>query len=135
MAILFISHDLGVISQVSDEVLVMYLGRIMERADVESLMSDPQHPYTTGLLNAIPRLDRRGQRLEAVPGTVPGNRDRDLSGCPFEPRCAQRLGSACSDRRPQMLGRIGGGSVACHLHDPAVATGDPEPVKNEDGSR
>ena len=71
MAILIITHDLGVIAEVADQVLVMYAGRIVESADVDDLFADPQHPYTIGLLGSIPRLDVDRERLATIEGTVP----------------------------------------------------------------
>ena len=71
MAILIITHDLGVIAEVADEVLVMYAGKIVESADVAELFADPQHPYTIGLLGSIPRLDVDRERLATIEGTVP----------------------------------------------------------------
>ncbi|MFO1079681.1 MAG: ABC transporter ATP-binding protein [Reyranellaceae bacterium] len=86
MAMLLITHDLGVIAEVADEVVVMYAGRIVEQAPVESLFADPQHPYTIGLLGSIPRLDVERERLSTIEGTVPGA-DSQPAGCRFAPRC------------------------------------------------
>jgi oligopeptide/dipeptide ABC transporter ATP-binding protein len=93
LSMLFISHDLGVIAAVADEVAVMYCGRIVEQAPVEELFSNPRHPYTQGLLRSLPAM-RRGEmpsrKLEAIPGTVPNL--MELSpGCKFEPRCPVRI--------------------------------------------
>ena len=86
MAILIITHDLGVIAEVADDVLVMYAGKIVEQAPVGALFADPQHPYTIGLLGSIPRLDVDRERLSTIEGTVPGA-DRQPKGCRFAPRC------------------------------------------------
>jgi len=96
-AVIMITHDLGVIAETAHRVAVMYAGRVVEDADVEDLFANPRHPYTRGLLRAIPRLgssldDRAGQRLQAIEGTVPSLRDR-AAGCAFAPRC-----SLASDR-------------------------------------
>jgi peptide/nickel transport system ATP-binding protein len=86
MAILIITHDLGVIAELVDEVIVMYAGQIVERAPVNSLFADPQHPYTIGLLGSIPRLDIERERLATIEGSVPSPA-RQPPGCRFAPRC------------------------------------------------
>ena len=86
MAILIITHDLGVIAELVDEVIVMYAGQIVEHAPVRSLFADPQHPYTIGLLGSIPRLDIERDRLATIEGTVPSPA-RQPPGCRFAPRC------------------------------------------------
>ncbi|MCA6117462.1 ABC transporter ATP-binding protein [Bradyrhizobium sp. WSM 1738] len=86
MAILIITHDLGVIAEVADQVLVMYAGRIVESADVNDLFADPQHPYTIGLLGSIPRIDVDRKRLATIEGTVPSPNNQP-AGCRFAPRC------------------------------------------------
>jgi oligopeptide/dipeptide ABC transporter ATP-binding protein len=85
-AIILITHDLGVVAEVADEVLVMYAGRVVERAPVQALFELPQHPYTIGLLGAIPRLDLEQTRLVSIEGQVPSPA-KPLSGCSFAPRC------------------------------------------------
>jgi len=111
MAILIITHDLGVIAEVADDVLVMYAGKIVESAPVESLFADPQHPYTIGLLGSIPRLDVERERLATIEGTVPSPNNQP-KGCRFAPRCP------FADRRcheePPPLRELGAGHlVAC----------------------
>jgi oligopeptide/dipeptide ABC transporter ATP-binding protein len=86
MAILIITHDLGVIAELVDEVIVMYAGQIVESAPVAALFSDPQHPYTIGLLGSIPRLDVERERLATIEGTVPSPANQPV-GCRFAPRC------------------------------------------------
>ncbi|HQP65465.1 MAG TPA: ABC transporter ATP-binding protein [Quisquiliibacterium sp.] len=86
MAILIITHDLGVIAELVDEVIVMYAGRIVESAPVRALFADPQHPYTIGLLGSIPRLDIERERLATIEGTVPSPANQP-AGCRFSPRC------------------------------------------------
>ena len=85
-AVILITHDLGVVAEVADEVLVMYAGRVVERAGVAALFDTPQHPYTVGLLGSIPRLDIARPRLAAIEGQVPGPRQRPV-GCSFAARC------------------------------------------------
>jgi peptide/nickel transport system ATP-binding protein len=86
MAILIITHDLGVIAEMADQVLVMYAGQIVESAEVADIFADPQHPYTIGLLGSIPRLDVERERLATIEGTVPGANNQP-KGCRFAPRC------------------------------------------------
>ena len=85
-AIILITHDLGVIAELADDVAVMYAGRIVEHASVERLFAEPQHPYTVGLLGSIPRLHLEQDRLAAIEGQVPGLGASRI-GCQFEPRC------------------------------------------------
>jgi oligopeptide/dipeptide ABC transporter ATP-binding protein len=85
-AIVLITHDLGVVAEVADEVIVMYAGRVVERASARALFDMPQHPYTIGLLGAIPRLDLEQARLVAIEGQVPSPA-QPLAGCSFAPRC------------------------------------------------
>jgi len=86
MAILIITHDLGVIAELVDEVVVMYAGQVVEQAPVQALFDDPQHPYTIGLLGSIPRLDEQRERLSTIEGTVPSPANQPR-GCRFAPRC------------------------------------------------
>jgi oligopeptide/dipeptide ABC transporter ATP-binding protein len=86
-SIILITHDLGVVAEVADHVVVMYAGKIVESADVHTLFNDPQHPYTLGLLSSIPRLGEERARLQAIDGTVPSPA-RMPRGCRFHPRCA-----------------------------------------------
>jgi peptide/nickel transport system ATP-binding protein len=111
MAILIITHDLGVIAEVADQVLVMYAGQIVESADVADLFADPQHPYTIGLLGSIPRLDVDRERLATIEGTVPSPNNQP-KGCRFAPRCpfADRR---CRQEPPSLRGVAPGHLVAC----------------------
>ena len=86
MAVLMITHDLGVIAEVADKVAVMYAGKIVEAGTVEEIFTDPRHPYTQGLLASIPNLTEKKNRLSVIPGTVP-DATRFPSGCRFSPRC------------------------------------------------
>jgi len=111
-AVLMITHDLGVVAEVGDEVAVMYAGRIVELAAVERLFADPQHPYTIGLLSSIPRLDRAGGRLPTIPGAVPAPGEAP-AGCRFSNRCpfADRQ---CAEQEPPLRALAESGhSVAC----------------------
>ncbi|MFY1617681.1 ABC transporter ATP-binding protein [Micromonospora sp. WMMD736] len=113
MAMILITHDLGVVAGVADRIAVMYAGRIVEHADVRSLYKAPAHPYTKGLLESIPRLDVRGQELATIKG-LPPNLMRIPSGCPFHPRCpyAQQV---CVDEVPHDLVLGDGRTSACHF--------------------
>jgi oligopeptide/dipeptide ABC transporter ATP-binding protein len=85
-AIMLITHDLGVIAELAQEVIVMYSGKVVERADVAALFADPQHPYTVGLLGSIPKLHADQQQLTTIEGVVPNPLDLP-QGCRFNPRC------------------------------------------------
>ena len=108
---LFISHNLAVVRHVSDQVGVMYLGRLVELADKHTLFANPQHPYTRMLLDAIPKMHDTGKARTPVSGEVP-NPLNPPSGCAFHPRCPH-ANARCSSERPQIQ-RLGGVKVACH---------------------
>ena len=93
MAILFISHNLGVVSEIADEVMVMYGGRLMESALASQIFNAPQHPYTKGLLSTLPRPELRGQNLPTIEGSVPSRFDQ-FDGCQFRSRCTE-AGDEC----------------------------------------
>ncbi|MET4607406.1 peptide/nickel transport system ATP-binding protein [Bradyrhizobium sp. JR4.1] len=100
-AIILITHDLGVVAEVCDEVAVMYAGEIVERAPVDELFSAPQHPYTVGLLGSIPRLDHRAEQLATIEGMVP-NMMQPPAGCRFAARCPFVL-DACTKAPPRLV--------------------------------
>ena len=101
MSVLFITHDLGVVAEIADEVVVMYLGRDVESGDVDAIFHDPKHPYTRALLQSIPRYDSRdNKRLYSIKGTVPHPFDRP-AGCPFHPRCDDFIAGQCNRIDPQ----------------------------------
>ena len=99
MAVMMITHDLGVIAETADEVAVMYLGRIVEQASVEDLFNNPMHPYTRGLLASIPRMgeSHKHRRLTSIPGSVPDPFSVPR-GCPFHPRCDKFMKGVCDER-------------------------------------
>ncbi|VVT27777.1 ABC transporter ATP-binding protein [Hoeflea sp. EC-HK425] len=101
MALVLISHDLGVVADMSDRVAVMYGGRVIEEADTGSLFDSPAHPYTKGLIAALPDIDGPRRRLESIPGTVPAP-DQLPPGCSFAPRCAL-ASKICDARLPSFL--------------------------------
>ena len=94
MAILLITHNLGVIAEISHRVAVMYLGRIVESAKVEEIFAEPLHPYTKALMGSIPRISQRVGKLSVIQGSVPGPFAR-LPGCPFHPRCDYAMEGKC----------------------------------------
>jgi oligopeptide/dipeptide ABC transporter ATP-binding protein len=114
VAVLFISHDLGVIAQLCDRVAVMYAGGIVETAPAEAIFAAPRHPYTRGLLQAIPRIDDGKEALMVIPGTVPSLIDPPR-GCRFHPRCGHRF-QPCDREVPPFYEPSPGHRVACHLH-------------------
>ncbi|MDO5629136.1 MAG: ABC transporter ATP-binding protein [Mobilicoccus sp.] len=101
MAICFITHDLGVVADIADRVSVMYLGRVVETAEVHDLFDHPAHPYTRALLESVPRLGHRGQRLTTIRGTVPSPFGRP-NGCTFNDRCEWAEKGTCDRRVPPM---------------------------------
>jgi len=119
MALVLISHDLGVISETCDRVAVMYAGRIVEDAPVDALFDLPRHPYAQGLLASLPPLAGPRRRLVSIPGVVPDPRAMP-AGCAFAPRCRQKF-SACESGAPALLGEVGGHRVACFA-DVAAST-------------
>ncbi len=114
---LFISHDLGVVEHLSDRVVIMYLGRVVEVAGTEELFEKPNHPYTIALLGEVPRIDNRGRQFMPIKGEIPSPLDPP-SGCHFHPRCPHAT-ERCRTEQP-VLKEIGPGRIsACHLNDDA----------------
>jgi oligopeptide/dipeptide ABC transporter ATP-binding protein len=111
MAIMIITHNMGVIAETADRVLVMYAGRIVEKAPVESLFERPAHPYTSGLLSCVPTLEQDLARLVAIPGSLP-EPGRRPPGCRFAPRCRYRI-EACREVVPPLLDTGPDAAVAC----------------------
>ena len=122
-AIILITHDLGVVAGLCDEVMVMYGGRVMEQGSAERIFYRPTHPYTLGLLGAVPRLDQPGGRLVAIPG-VPPNMARLPEGCPFGERCAFAQ-ARCASERPALIADPDetGALRACHREAALVRQG------------
>ena len=112
---LFISHDLGVVQHISDRVIIMYLGRIIEIAPTEELFKSPNHPYTKALLNEVPRLDARRRDFAPVAGEIPSPIDPP-SGCHFHPRCPHAT-ERCRNEVPVLKAVAPGRISACHLND------------------
>jgi oligopeptide/dipeptide ABC transporter ATP-binding protein len=115
MSVIFITHDLGVVAQTADEVVVMYLGRAVEQADVRTLLKRPKHPYTKSLLDSLPGTHSRRDRLKSIRGSVPNPSDIP-QGCPFHPRCDEMVKGICDIGGVPPLLDIGNGHLcACAL--------------------
>ena len=115
MAMLFITHDMGVVAEIADEVAVMYLGRVVEQANVDTLFNAPKHPYTQALLRSIPRIAPERMVLDPIAGMVPSPYRRP-GGCPFHPRCVQRM-VHCSSVEPGLTALDGEHFVRCLLYE------------------
>jgi oligopeptide/dipeptide ABC transporter, ATP-binding protein, C-terminal domain len=113
-AILFITHDLGVVAEICHRVIVMYAGKIVEEGDVRTVFKNPLHPYTKGLLQSIPDLRTKKRRLYSIPGTVP-RPGTVKNGCPFHDRCPCRM-AVCSDEIPPVFEQNTGHRVNCWLY-------------------
>jgi peptide/nickel transport system ATP-binding protein len=115
-SILYISHNLGVVANIADHVIVMYLGKIVEYTSVYDLFNAPKHPYTNALLHSIPRIDRdyTGQKLEVLEGNIPDPYNHP-HGCKFHPRCPRFIKGTCDISEPVLLDTGEAHQVACHL--------------------
>ena len=120
-AIIMITHDLGVVAGICNKVLVMYAGRTMEYGKVDDIFYRPSHPYTEGLLRAIPRLDTEGEELPTIPGNPP-NLLRLPTGCPFQERC-HRVSEICGQQSPILTPFNDGRERACHWVSDAMIKG------------
>ena len=112
---LFISHDLSVVHHISDRVVIMYLGRIVESAPTETIFADPNHPYTAALLEEVPRIDRRHREFSSIRGEIPSPINPP-PGCHFHPRCPFAH-ERCRTERPELKPVAQGHLSACHLND------------------
>jgi peptide/nickel transport system ATP-binding protein len=118
MAVMFITHNLGVIAQIADTVAIMYLGQVVEYGPVREILRNPKHPYTVDLLRAVPRLGKTaGQRLVAIEGTIPSPFERP-SGCPFHPRCTRAMAGRCEVHMPAVTHIDAQHTVRCLLYEP-----------------
>ncbi len=121
MAIMFITHNMGVIAEMAKQVCVMYLGKVVEQADIKSIFFNPLHPYTRGLLASIPQLkdavgkDRTVHHLNVILGMVPDPYTR-LKGCPFHPRCPSFIPNVCDQIEPKVVNVDDNHTVRCHLY-------------------
>ena len=114
--IVFITHDLGVVAQTADKVSVMYLGKLIEEGPVREVILDAKHPYTRGLLSALPRLDDLDAPLTPVPGDIPSPLERP-SGCVFNTRCSEVVGDVCTATIPLEQWVDSAHRVSCHIYD------------------
>ena len=121
MGIVFITHDLGVIAQTADKVAVMYLGRLVEQGTVRDVIRKPAHPYTRGLLAALPTLDDIDAPLTPIPGDIPSPLERP-SGCVYHTRCQEVIGPRCAAQVPAFHNVDADHFAACHLYDPQEGT-------------
>ncbi len=114
MSLLFITHELGIVSEIGDRIVVMYAGRVAETAPAAELLKNPKHPYTSGLIRCLPDITQEGERLESIPGTVPSlvNPPR---GCLFHPRCNRAM-AICRKEEPPPVSISRGHTVFCHLY-------------------
>ena len=111
-AVILVTHDMGIVAGHCDEMVVLYGGQVMESGPVEHIFAAPHHPYTRGLLDAVPRLDRDDERMPAIPGD-PLDMSRLPAGCPYAARCP-RVADRCRRERPAMERRAPGRRIACH---------------------
>ncbi len=119
MAILFITHDLGIIAEMADSAVVMYLGSVVEQADIKTLFNHPKHPYTQALYQSIPKLgESKRERLETISGMVPPPYNLP-KGCKFHPRCPHFMPGICDAAEPPLLEAEAGHGVRCYLYDEA----------------
>jgi peptide/nickel transport system ATP-binding protein len=118
MAIMLITHNLGVVAEMADDVVVMYLGRVVERGSVDDIFHDPKHPYTKALLQSIPSIDSTPRlKLPTISGSIPHPFNRP-TGCPFHPRCESFMAGRCDAEEPQLQSLGEGKAVSCFLYQP-----------------
>jgi len=118
MGILLVTHDLGVVAEMADQVVVMYAGQIVEEGDSTAIFYDSRHPYTKGLIRSVPRLERTVERLNSIEGSIPGI-DSMPTGCRFHPRCPLAT-DICSEKEPKLETINGNRSVRCWHADKEV---------------
>ena len=115
-SIMMITHNLGVVAELADHAIVMYLGKVVEHATSEMIFKDPKHPYTRALLKSIPKLGRKSkERLMSIEGSVPNPYELP-SGCKFHPRCPDMIPGVCDVHEPELLSVEQGHGVSCFLH-------------------
>jgi oligopeptide/dipeptide ABC transporter ATP-binding protein len=122
MAVILITHDLGIVAELCDRVAVMYAGQIVEETDTRTLFRDPKHPYTQGLIGSVPVIGQRRHRLDVIPGRVPNLVDLPV-GCRFAARCRAREEhglTQCTEALPALVEVVPGHRVRCYLHSDAV---------------
>ncbi len=113
--VLFITHDLGVVAEIADRIVVLYAGRKVEEGSAKQIFSNPQHPYTVGLMKAVPDVDADEYDIQPIPGSIPSITD-DIPGCRFNPRCQYAAQCAkCTQEAPETVEVEPGHFVACHM--------------------
>jgi oligopeptide/dipeptide ABC transporter ATP-binding protein len=121
MAVMFITHNLGVIAQIADTIAIMYLGQVVEYGPVREILRNPKHPYTMDLLRAVPRLGKSAkQRLVAIEGTIPSPFERP-TGCPFHTRCSRAMAGRCDVIVPAVTRIDEQHTVRCLLYEPEIS--------------
>lgn len=116
MSVIIITHDLGVVAELATDVVVMYLGKIVEQGPVREIFNNPRHPYTQALYGSTPRIEGKvSDRLAAIPGTVPSPRNIP-AGCSFHPRCSKFVPGLCDQKQPELV-EMGNHKVACLLYE------------------
>lgn len=115
ISVILITHNLGVVAQTCDRLAVLYAGRVMEIGSTKDIFNDPNHPYTRGLMNSIPKPGSRGKKMEAIAGTVPSNPGKVI-GCPFAPRCDFAF-DRCHNQTPMLIRLSEGHHSACFLEN------------------
>ncbi|RYG72173.1 ABC transporter ATP-binding protein [Lentibacillus lipolyticus] len=125
MGVIFVTHDMGVVAEIADRVMVMYAGEVVEIADVESIFEDPQHPYTKGLLDSVPDVDGDVQDLNVIQGSMP-SLDEEISGCRFHPRCPFAT-DICKEKEPPLFGVTSNHSSKCWLQE-VKTNGEPNAI-------
>jgi oligopeptide/dipeptide ABC transporter ATP-binding protein len=115
MALMYISHDLAVVGQMADEIMVMYMGMVMEHASTDDIFEDPLHPYTVALWRSIPKVEGKLEKLKPIAGTLPSPY-ATIPGCPFFSRCEHRIEGVCNVALPALLEVKPGHLVRCHLY-------------------
>jgi len=116
MAIMLITHNLGVVAEMADDVVVMYLGRVVEEGKVDDIFHDPKHPYTKALLQSIPSIESAPRvKLPTISGSIPHPFNRP-TGCPFHPRCASFMPGRCDKAEPVLAAVGDGRKASCFLY-------------------
>lgn len=119
MGLVLISHDLGVVADVAQKVVVMYGGRVMESGPLRAIYDAPAHPYTVGLMRSVPSATQAGERLSPIPGSPPDPADRP-KGCVFSPRCPMAT-DLCRTEKPLLAGVVAGRYSACHYAEEVLS--------------
>lgn len=118
MSIIFITHDLSLVSEIGDRAAVVYAGKVVETAPVTNIMNNPSHPYTSGLISCLPDISSGMKRLPSIPGNTPNPLDMP-AGCPFHPRCSKAM-EICRSVEPGLVHIADDHTVACHLYGPGA---------------